>query len=293
MQLLATRDTWWMTQCEAALLAEGITSRWVAAEEAGAALLEVEAEDLPRVVTLLSELLAEELRRRQAHDAEGVTARGPILLQPAFAAALSLAVFLVVFHLLTSGVATEHHWFERGALFAERALAGEYWRLVTAATLHADARHALGNAGFLVLLGWAAGERLGFGAALAAFLFTAVVGFLASLGFGDAAITVGASGGLFGLLGVAAGHAVRHHGAVELPRVARLRAFGAGVLFLAFTAFNPGSNIQAHVGGFVAGVIVGFVAPRAPARTIVQVLLGLGSALVIAGAWLMAATART
>ncbi len=290
MEILATRDTWWMAQCEAALLAEGIPGRWVEPWQAaarGVMLLDVPTSEAERVSGLLSEQLGEDLHRRAG--ARGVERWVPLLLQPAFATALCLSLLLLVFFALTGGADEPSAYFREGAMVTRRFLAGEWWRMVTAATLHADLAHVLGNASFLLVLGWAANERFGAGVALWLWLATAVLGFVASLFFSEATSTVGASGGLFGLLGAAGGHGVRNvqrRGRIDFPWRERLRVGGAAVLLLAFTAFSPEANIAAHVGGFFAGFVLGYLLPRRPLKNHAQLASGLATVVVLVGAWL-------
>lgn len=286
MLLLSTRDGAWMRQCEAALMSEGIEMRWRRAESAPGMGLDIAASEVERASDVLSEQLGEDLRR-PPRMFRGVEV--PLLLQPSFVAALGMAALTLTWFWVTGGARGETVWFERGKLVSEAAFAGEVWRLVTAATLHADWGHALGNAGFFVVLGWGAGERLGPGAAVLVWLLTAISGFVASLGLGDAVVTVGASGGLFGLLGVAAGHATRNASATTAfeRRRERLRALGAGVMLLAFSAFSPESNIHAHVGGFVVGMAFGWVAPPQPPRAWLQGLMGAGTLVAVVMAWQM------
>ena len=282
MLLLATRDSWWMTQCEAALLAEGVELRWIAAPLGDALLLEVPDHDAERAVSSLSELLGEELRRR----AEPPLGRlEPLLLQPAFAFAVGFALLTLAFFWVTGPTARGGEWQQQGAFVVERALRGEWWRLLTAATLHADVAHALGNAGFFLLLGWAAGERLGPGVAALTWLATAVAGFAATPIFSEATLSVGASGGLFGLLGAAGGHALRHWRSAELQRRGRLRAVGGAVLLLSFTASSPRASLAAHLVGFAAGWLLGLLAPRLPARAPLQAAAGLVCGALVAAAW--------
>jgi membrane associated rhomboid family serine protease len=173
----------------------------------------------------------------------------------------------------------------------EAALEGQWWRLVTASLLHADAPHALGNAAFFLVLGWAAAERFGSGLALAVWLESAVAGFLVSLSSSEVTLTVGASGGLFGLLGCAAVHALLTAPPPTRAPRRRLQVFSAAALFLAFTAFSPEANWQAHLGGFVAGVVLGAVSPRRPPSAVWQAVLGLGVAVAVLLAWSRALTA--
>jgi membrane associated rhomboid family serine protease len=286
MVLLGTRDSWWMAQCEAALLAEGVPLRWLAAAS-GASFLDVPASETMRAVVVLSSLHGEELSRR-AERGRRRSPTGPLLLQPAFATAIGLAALTLAFFWVTGPSASHSLWFERGAFLTRLAGSGEWWRFVTAATLHADNSHAVGNAGFFVVLGWAAAERLGGGVTTLAWLFTAAAGFVATVLFSDAAVTVGASGGLFGLLGAAAAHAVRHRRATQSRRRDRLRVLGGSVMLLAFTAFSPRANIAAHVGGFVAGLAFGAALPSVFSRRGVQVLAGAATAAIVATAWLVA-----
>ncbi len=261
MNLVGTRDTWWMTQCEAALLAEGIPARWRRLPNQVEIMLDVPTSEAERTSVVLSEMMGEELARRPGPEVAAAT--GPLLLQPAFAFALCLAVVTLAFFWVTGPAAARGSWHTAGALVSAWFWQGEWWRTVTAATLHADAGHALGNAGFFLVLGWAAAERFGPGLSVLVWLLTALAGFAASLMLSDTALTVGASGGLFGLLGAASGHAVRHRQDGELLRRGLLRSLGGAVLLLAFTAFSPQANIEAHVGGFVAGLGIGLVMPRA------------------------------
>lgn len=290
MDLLATRDRWWMSECEAVLQAESIEAQWRDADEteAGAreiVLLEVSATDGERASAVLSEQLGEELRRRQIRS--GTPRWIPLPLQPAFAAALCASLLLLFFYAMTGGATDDSDAYRRGIMLSPAFARGEWWRIVTAATLHADLEHVLSNVGFLIVLGWAANERFGVGVSLALWLVTAIVGFAASYYLSDAVRTVGASGGLFGLLGASGGHGLRQHGSeAEFSFRDKLRNGGAAVLLLAFTAFSPEANIHAHVGGFVVGFALGCVLPRErPLGSVVQVTAFVASFALLLTAW--------
>jgi rhomboid protease GluP len=287
MEVLSTRDSWWMTQVEAALASEGIEARWIEPWQAGARgamVLDVPTSEVERTSDILADQLAWELRKRK--EARAAQRWVPLFLQPAFAAALCLALLFILFYGVTGGSDEASDWFRRGTFATYRFVNGEWWRIVTAATLHGDAAHVVGNAGFLLVLGWAANERFGSGVTLTLWLLTAVGGFVASLLFGDATFTVGASGGLFGLLGAAGSHGVKSIHKVEFPRRERLRVFGSAVALLAFTAFSPEANIAAHVGGFVTGALLGLGLPVGRHwRASTQLALAAASLLLIALAW--------
>ncbi len=280
--LLTTRDTWWTTQAEALLEAAGIEGTWAVAH--GLAELRVADGEADRVAELLGEQLGEEIRRRKATERD-LTTRSPLFLQPAFAAAVCSAVTLLVVHAVVN---KSDAWFKLGVMVPEAVRHGEWWRLITAATLHADANHVLHNAAFLVLLGWAAAERVGVGAALAAWLTTAIAGFLVSMAYDPSATSVGASGGLFGLLGTAAGHALRTGAGRDLWLRHRMRVVGALASVLALTAFGEHSNIAAHLGGAGWGVAVGLGLPPRPLGWIGQAVLATLTCAAVAVAWRLA-----
>ena len=131
------------------------------------------------------------------------------------------------------------------------------------AFLHADAGHMLGNMGALLWLGPPVGRRIGGRRLASAWFLCAAAG---GLGFAALAHTpapvVGASGALFGLLGLDA--ALRHR---LRPSPRRL----GGVVAL-FVLLNGASFVlqggllawQAHLGGFVAGLALGAALPLRP-----------------------------
>ncbi len=279
-----------MRQCEAALLAWGIPARWMPGD-AGATFLDVPTSEAHRASELLSVLYGEELARRRDARSTPATVSTPLLLQPPFAAAVGMAVLTLVFFWITGPTGAGGAWVHRGAYIVDRVIAGEWWRLITAATLHSDAAHAVGNAGFFLILGWAAAERFGVGMSTLVWLLTAVVGFVVTALLSDVVVSVGASGGLFGLLGGAGGHAFRHRrtpGNSPMVRRERFRALGGTVLLLAFTAFSPRANIHAHVGGFVAGIVAGVALPRRPVAGLVQSVVAVLVGVLVVAAWLLA-----
>ena len=75
------------------------------------------------------------------------------------------------------------------------------------------------------------------------------------------------------------------HTEVLERRRQRMRAFGAGVMLLGFTAFSARANIHAHLGGFVAGMLLGGLAPKVPLRPAFQTLLGVATLALVVLSW--------
>ncbi|HET7340779.1 MAG TPA: rhomboid family intramembrane serine protease, partial [Methylomirabilota bacterium] len=168
----------------------------------------------------------------------------------------------------------------------------EWWRALTALTLHADGVHVLGNAVGLALLLTAACLDLGSGVALCLVLLAGVAGnALTALVHRAGHVSVGASTALFGAIGLLA--AVR----VLAPRRVGLRATrpwvvaGAVLVLLALLGTAPNADLLAHLFGLLAGAALGAVGAltlrwRVPAA--VQWLLVAAAGAAVAGAWRLA-----
>ncbi len=151
------------------------------------------------------------------------------------------------------------------ALVKTGPAAHEVWRWATATTMHDGVMHLWFNAASMLVLG-AATEALAGRAALGlVFAVAALAGSAASVALLPHGLSVGASGGIVGLLGFLAVHGARFHDRLP-PGFAR--RFGANVVFLGVfsLALLPYLDHAAHGGGLAAGALLGlFVPPRDPA----------------------------
>jgi rhomboid protease GluP len=149
-----------------------------------------------------------------------------------------------------------------------RVREGEWWRLFTASFLHGGAVHILVNAIALTAIGPTVERLYGRVALVGTFLLGGAVGFAASTAFVEQP-SLGASAGIFALLGVLLGFALRQGHAI--PRRAR-RAMIQEILTIAGINLALGFMIPfidnaAHVGGFAGGLALGLVLrPRPPDR---------------------------
>ena len=144
--------------------------------------------------------------------------------------------------------------YENGALFGPLVADGDWWRIVTAGFLHAGPLHILFNMYFLYFLGTLLEPVIGklrFGLIYVVSLFG---GSLGALLVSPDAVTVGASGAVFGLM-AAAIIAMRARGIDPMQS-------GLGVtlvLNLAITFLIPNISIGGHIGGLLAGGAVGYL----------------------------------
>jgi membrane associated rhomboid family serine protease len=147
---------------------------------------------------------------------------------------------------------------DAGILDAQAVLHGEWWRLFTAVWLHGDLGHLAMNLALgLPLLGLAMGG-CGSGTGFLAALLAGAAGNIASLAFAYGPHrSLGASGLVMGALGLLAAQwvAVRR----GTPRAGRLALGGlaGGVMLFVLFGLSPGTDVVAHAGGFVAGVVLG------------------------------------
>ncbi len=143
---------------------------------------------------------------------------------------------------------------ENGALFGPAVADGEYWRLITSGFLHAGLIHIAFNMYLLYILGTMLEPAIGRARFLALYFTSLLGGSLGALLLNPDALTVGASGAVFGLMG----------GAVVIMRARGFDPMASGIpmligLNLLITFVFPGISIGGHIGGLVAGVTAAFV----------------------------------
>jgi len=162
---------------------------------------------------------------------------------------------------------------------------GQYWRLFSAMFLHAGLIHIAFNAYALWIFGSMVEQELGHLRLALIFFTTGIFASAASYAFGPYyAVGVGASGAIFGVFGAFVAYNYRRrHLAIA---AARLRSALVLVLVNMVIAFSiPAIDWRAHVGGFVAGLVAGFVAEGVGTPTQRRVILILGSAGILVAAW--------
>jgi rhomboid protease GluP len=207
----------------------------------------------------------------------------PLATRGAVAAGLFFFLSLLALHVWTGPDSAGSSWFSRGSADAAAILRGEWWRGVTALTLHADAGHAAGNAVLGGLLLALLARTLGPGLAGAVVLTAGAAGtFAAAALLRRDFVSVGASTAVFGALGALA--ALRQH---------RRRAWiplGAGLALLAFLGTSKRADLAGHLLGFAAGVVLGAALSLLPPvrRRAWQAALAAGTVATPVAAWLAA-----
>ncbi len=161
---------------------------------------------------------------------------------------------------------------------------GEWWRIFTAVTLHADLRHLAGNASTGALLLGLAMARYGFGVALlVAFLAGAAGNVGGLILFPDHHQSLGASGMVMGALGLLAVQSFSLWRKFRPGQNILIRAVLAATLLLILMGFSPGTDVVAHVGGFFAGAIFGFALNYAPPVILQKPAVNFAGAILLLG----------
>jgi membrane associated rhomboid family serine protease len=168
--------------------------------------------------------------------------------------AANVAIFIADMVSGQSALTNLNDWAAEGALNGPAIAAGDWWRPITSGFLHANLFHV----GFNMFLLWQLGnllepalKRWGF---VALYFMSLLGGSFLTLILDPDAVTIGASGAVFGLMG-ATFIAMRSRG---------IDPFKTGIgpllvinLFLTFTW--PGISIGGHIGGLIAGGVGGWI----------------------------------
>ncbi|MCD4688177.1 MAG: rhomboid family intramembrane serine protease [Desulfuromonadaceae bacterium] len=211
---------------------------------------------------------------------------------------LSLLALLGIFHNLSGLNIPGLHgpnidWLQLGNADAGAILAGQWWRAVTALTLHADGLHLLGN----LLIGGFFIDRLnrelGIGRGWALVLLAGTLGNLANALLQPLNHrSVGLSTAVFGTVAILAAHSACHH-RHSLRRRWPLPLAAALALLGLLGSGGELTDIGGHLWGFVAGLGLGWLSSllwpgECTERRWSNLLAGLGSAALVVGSWLMA-----
>ncbi len=199
-----------------------------------------------------------------AYDAENSGPPGPKPKQeekPRFEAAMLYWAVLFFFFAAQRNGAFSVDWFRAGAAQAGLMGQGEWWRAVTALTLHLSSTHLLGNLVFGTFFSLQLARITGSGLAWLAMLLAGIAGNAINAAVQSANHTsIGASTALFAGIGLLA--ALRQYEKTGNTMAKTMRAWAplaGGIMLLAFLGFSgERTDIFAHIFGFLAGLAGGW-----------------------------------
>ncbi len=172
--------------------------------------------------------------------------------------------------------------FEEGALRGPDVADGDYWRLVSAGFLHAGFFHLLFNMFSLWILGTLLEPAIGQLRFALIFFVSLLAGSFGALLVDPNVFTVGASGGIFGLMGAAV-VVLRNRGIN--PMESGLGLWIGLNLLITFTV--SGISIGGHIGGLIGGALAALVlfelpsTMRVPPQAANLLCAGLGVAAAV------------
>jgi membrane associated rhomboid family serine protease len=211
---------------------------------------------------------------------------------------LSVLVLLAAFYNVTGlhVVGTDGmiiDWHHAGSGQAGRVLDGEWWRLVTALTLHGDVVHLISNLAIGGLFIWLLCRELGSGLTWFLLLVAGVAGNLFnSLLQSRLHDSVGASTAVFGAVGILSALSLvryRHFLSKRWP----LPVAAALALLSILGSEGKHTDLGAHLFGLLAGLVIGLLTETLigrygqPGRRL-NALLGVLTGLIAVTAWMMA-----
>ncbi len=149
---------------------------------------------------------------------------------------------------------------DAGLVYGPAVAAGEWWRLITSAFLHLSLLHIAFNMYALWLFGPIIEQMYGHLEYAVAYLLCAVGGSVLTILVAPQSAAAGASGAIFGLLGMAFIVSRRHH--VVIGPQARAVLSQAGLLLLinlVITFASPRISWTGHLGGLLVGLAIGWI----------------------------------
>ncbi len=166
-------------------------------------------------------------------------------------ALILINVFMFLFPLING---TTEEFYNLFASYGPFVKMGDYYRLLTAAFMHANIAHLIFNMYALWIIGMQLESFIGKWRYLVVYLFSAISGSLLSVIVTPNAVSVGASGAIFGLLGALLYFG--YHYRVYLGTVIKSQIIPLIVINLLLGFMVPGIDNAAHIGGLIGGALM-------------------------------------
>jgi rhomboid protease GluP len=149
-----------------------------------------------------------------------------------------------------------------GAKINQAIVAGEVWRLGTSIFLHVDLLHIAFNSYALLAFGPRVERPYGWLRFPLIYFLSGLAGSALSFLFSPSP-SVGASGAIFGLIGVVGTYLYRYRDRIAAGRARLANVLGVIGYNLLYGFMVPAVDNWAHIGGLLAGLALGwFLAPR-------------------------------
>ncbi len=171
-----------------------------------------------------------------------------------------IAIIILYFIIITIGGGTTdtRTLVKYGAFFPPLiSEANQYYRFITSIFIHIGITHLIFNTYALYIFGTQIERLMGHKKYILFFLITGIGGNIATYFFNFVSVSAGASGSLFGLLGVFLYLIIHHKDMITIEgRKSILQLLGINLLI---TVAIPNISITAHLGGLVIGYLASFI----------------------------------
>lgn len=269
-----------------ALVLESAQIPYQIIEDTNSCVLVVPAEFSPSAMT--------ELRLYDEENPPRVTQRvSPALPQNGWPGVIAYVAVILAVTWFEELSLSGRDWLGSGSVDGALVRAGEWWRAITALTLHSGLKHLAGNLIFGCFFGYFAGRLLGSGIAWLTIIMAGAAGNLLNLLLLESTHrAIGASTAVFAALGILAGFVWRGRLMSQDRWPYRVGPIVGGFALLMYTGTGgPETDIGAHLMGFLCGLAAGIVLTRwqhALGNERRQTNAGVAALALVAGAWWLA-----
>lgn len=255
----------------------------------------IEADDYTFVLLVPATLAARATSELQTYDHENrlLPAPAPSLFTIDSGWIGVLGYLLVIWMLPWLEANWAFAWREAGNMQAGLVRNGEWWRCITALTLHADLGHIIANSAFGAVFGLFVGRYLGSGFGWLLVLISGALGNGLNAWIQlDEFRSIGASTATFGALGLGAAYVWRRGYFKGRGWRRGLTPVFAAIALLVYTGVGgENTDVVAHFMGFAAGVALGILAATFDVRRLGvsgQYLAGMAAVGLVTLAWRLA-----
>lgn len=221
---------------------------------------------------------------------------GPLftpVIQNGIPGVIAYLFLITVVALLAGEMVFGRNWLAAGRVDGVLIRDGEWWRAITALTLHSGLPHFAGNAGFGALFGMLAGRVLGSGVTwFAVVVASGIANLVNTLLLDSSHRAIGASTAVFAALGLLAGFVWRGKLMKQDRWPYRIGPIVGGIALLAYTGTgDANTDVGAHLTGFICGFLAGiattYVYQYVP-QARVQRTAGILAITIVVLAWILA-----
>ena len=175
-----------------------------------------------------------------------------------FIIAINIIMFLITqFEIYSTGKAANEILVSLGAKYNPLIENGEVWRLMTCAFLHSGLIHIGCNMYSLYIIGPQINQIYGAKKYFIIYIISCITSSLLSYLMSPYSISVGASGGIFGLMGALVAFAIIERHKIEKRYLSSLLQIIIINLFIGLSIQNIDNF--GHIGGLLGGFIIGYI----------------------------------